>query len=636
MKFTHLRVAVCMLALLTSIGIYSCKRDSPKDTKLELTSFTPELGSEGGAVTLTGKNFSSTKENNTVKFNGVAAIVSEASGDGTSLTVIIPENATTGKITIKTGDQEVVSTKDFVVNPLAPVVTGFTPDHGGEGTVVTITGNNFKAPATVVIGEYPVIDIVVVNKTTITCKIDADMLSGKIKVRCNELDGFSATDFYIPPVPAEIAPAHGSEGDVVDITGKNFHTIPAENMVKFGTITAEVTEASSTKLTVKVPAGAVDGRLSVSVKGMSAETINSFTVLTTITGFNPKFGQPGTDVVISGKNFDAALTSVRLGSEGCNIVARDANSITVRLPDHAYVFGNKFSVLSRGYYVNTKDEFEVTNIWQPVHHSAGLSHLLGLSFSIGNKIYLAGGDKNSDVHEWDPATGDWTKVNTMPDGIAGGQYGSVIVANNKAYMGNFFGVTGLGEWYEFNPAFTGSGAWRKIADFPKSGAYGCVAFNLNNQLYAGMGTNNTAFIAKLDPAANNGNGEWGHNFAPSSGNRLYPSYFSINGVGYYGAGFDGSINTRGEFYKFDPATSTNSVTPIKDLPVTVAHAPGYAMNGKGYVIAGTFAYEYTPADNNWTRNKYSIQYAPLSVQVLNNKAYAVTNEGRVYQFIPNR
>lgn len=635
MKSTHLRVAACLLALLSFIGLHSCKRDSPKDTKLVLQSFTPEVGSEGGAVTLTGKNFSSTKEINTVKFNGVEATVSEASSDGTSLTVIIPENASTGKITVKTGDQEVVSAKDFTVNPLAPVITGFTPDHGGEGTTVTVTGNNFKAPAAVLIGEFPVTDIVVVNKTTITFKVDADMLSGKIKVRCNELDGFSATDFHIPPVPGAINPARGSEGDEVEITGTNFHSTPAENTVTFGTVTAEVKEASTTKLRVKVPAGAVDGKVTVAVKGMSAQTTNSFTVLTTLTDFNPKYGQPGTDVVISGKNFDASLI-VKIENVECSIVGRDANSITVRLPDHAYVFGGNFSVTSRGYYVRTAEKFEVTNIWQPIQNSANLNHWLGLSFAIGNKIYLAGGDKNSDVNEFDPATGNWTKVNTMPAGIAGGQYGSVIVANNKAYMGNFFGVSGLGEWYEFNPAVTGTAAWRKIADFPKAGTYGCVAFNLNNQLYAGMGTNNTAFIAKLDLAANNGNGEWGHNFAPSSGNRLYPSYFVINGVGYFGAGFDGGINTRGEFYKFDPATSTNTVTPIKNLPVTVAHAPGFALNGKGYVVAGTIPYEYSPADNTWKQNKYNIQYAPLSVQVLNNKAYAVNNEGRVYQFIPNR
>jgi len=635
MKFTHLRAAVCMLALLSSIGLHSCKRDSPKDTKLVLQSFTPELGSEGGAVTLTGKNFSSTKENNTVKFNGVTATVSDAASDGTSLTVIIPENAATGKITIKTGDQEVVSTKDFTVNPLAPAITGFTPDHGGEGTAVTITGNNFKAPASVLIGELPVTDIVVVNKTTITFKVDADMLSGKIKVRCNGLDGFSATDFHIPPAPGEISPARGSEGDEVEITGTNFHSTPSENTVTFGTVTAEVKEASTTKLRVKVPAGAVDGRVIVAVKGMSAQTTNSFMVLTSLTDFNPKFGQPGTDVVISGKNFDASLI-VKLDNVECAIVGRDANSITVRLPDHPYVFGGNFSVTSRGYFVRTAGKFEVTNIWQPVHATANLNHQQGIAFAIGNKIYLAGGDGNGDVNEFDPATGNWTKVNTMPAGISGGRHGTVIIASNKAYMGNFFAVTGVGEWHEFNPAVAGTGAWRKIADFPKAGTYGSLAFNLNNQLYAGMGTNNTSFIAKLDLAANNGIGEWGYNFAPSSGNRLYPTYFSINGVGYYGAGYDGGINTRGEFYKFDPATSTNTVTQIKSLPVTVAMAPGFALNGKGYAVAGSYPYEYSPADNTWTKNKYNIQYQPLSVQVLNNKAYAITNEGRVYQFIPNR
>lgn len=635
MKFTHWRVAVCMLALLTSIGFYSCKRDSPKDTKLVLQSFTPELGSEGGAVTLTGKNFSSTKENNTVKFNGVAATVSEASSDGTSLTVIIPENATTGKITIKTGDQEVVSTKDFVVNPLAPAVTGFTPDHGGEGTAVTITGNNFKAPAKVFIGEYPVENIVVVNKTTITCMVPADMLTGKIKVQCNELDGFSAGIFYMPPVPAEVVLNRGSEGDEVEITGTNFHPTAAENTVTFGTVAAEVLEASSTKLKVRVPAGAVDGKITVAVKGMSAQTTNTFFVLTTLTDFSPRFGQPGTEVVISGKSFDAALI-VKLGDVECNVVRRNASSITVLLPDYSTVFGNTFSVTSRGYKVYTSDKFEVTNIWQPVNTTTTLNHYDGTSFAVGGKIYLAGGTANSEVHEFDPATNNWTKVNTLPAALNDGRFGVAIPANNKVYMGNFYAVPEGAAWYEYNPAVAGTAAWKRMTDYPVSNT-GCgIGFNLNGQLYAGLGSGSGSFIASFDLAANSGLGSWVNNFSPNSWNRLYISHFVINGVGYYGGGYDGGINKRSEFYKFDPAVSANTVTPLKNLPVAVTGAPGYAMNGKGYVVIGSKPYEYSPADNNWTEARYFIQQAPSWVEVVNNTAYAITATGQVFQFIPNR
>lgn len=635
MRFTHLRVAVCMLALLTSIGLYSCKRDSPKDTKLVLASFTPELGSEGGAVTLTGKNFSSTKENNTVKFNGVVATVSEASGDGTSLTVIIPENATTGKITIKTSDQEVVSTKDFVVNPLAPVVTGFTPDHGGEGTAVTITGNNFKAPAKVYIGEYPVENIVVVNKTTITCTVPADMLNGKIKVQCNELDGFSAGIYFLPPVPGEVVLNRGSEGDAVEITGTNFHSTPVENTVTFGTVAAEVLEATTAKLKVRVPVGAVDGKITVAVKGMSAQTTNSFIVLATLTDFSPKYGTPGTEVVISGKSFDATLI-VKLGDVECNIVGRSANSITVQLPDHSFVFGNTFSVTSRGYAVRTADKFEVTNIWQPVNTTTTLNHYEGTSFAVGGKVYLAGGTGNSEVHEFDAATSNWTKVNTLPAALTDGRYGIAISANNKVYMGSFFAVPEGAAWYEYNPAVTGTGAWKRMTDFPLDNT-GCgLGFNLNGQLYAGLGSGSSNFIAKLDLTANDGRGSWGNNFAPASPNRLYVSHFVINGVGYYGGGYDGGINRRTEFYKFDPAVSANTVTALRNMPIAAANAPGYAMNGKGYVVFGGKPYEYSPVNNTWTETKYALQAAPSWVQVVNNTAYAITGGGQVFQFIPNR
>jgi sugar lactone lactonase YvrE len=91
-----------------------------------LSSFSPATGSAGTIVTLTGANFSATAANNVVKFNGTTATVSAATA--TSLTVTVPDGASTGKITVQVGNQVASSANDFVVIPL-------------EGTVVTVAGN---------------------------------------------------------------------------------------------------------------------------------------------------------------------------------------------------------------------------------------------------------------------------------------------------------------------------------------------------------------------------------------------------------------------------------------------------------------------------------------------------------------
>ena len=73
-----------------------------------------------------------------------------------------------------------------------------------------------------------------------------------------------------PPVVLSFSPSEGEVGISVTITGENFSATPSENEVRFGGVmAAEPTSASTTSLTVKVPSGAVTGRVSVAVGGQT-------------------------------------------------------------------------------------------------------------------------------------------------------------------------------------------------------------------------------------------------------------------------------------------------------------------------------------------------------------------------------
>lgn len=78
-----------------------------------ITSFTPTSGAAGSAVTITGTNFSSTVENNVVKFNGTVGVVSASTA--TSISVTVPVGATTGPITVTIGSQTATSATNFTV-----------------------------------------------------------------------------------------------------------------------------------------------------------------------------------------------------------------------------------------------------------------------------------------------------------------------------------------------------------------------------------------------------------------------------------------------------------------------------------------------------------------------------------------
>ena len=79
-----------------------------------------------------------------------------------------------------------------------------------------------------------------------------------------------------PPTVTSISPASGKVGDAVTITGTNFSTTPASNVVWFGGAEATVTSASATSLTVTVPDGAAYDRVSVTVNNRTAHSDEYF------------------------------------------------------------------------------------------------------------------------------------------------------------------------------------------------------------------------------------------------------------------------------------------------------------------------------------------------------------------------
>lgn len=68
-----------------------------------------------------------------------------------------------------------------------------------------------------------------------------------------------------------ITPLKGAVGSTVTITGNNFSTVPSENLVRFGTIEANVLTATETTLTVEVPAGANLSFISVTKENLTSQ-----------------------------------------------------------------------------------------------------------------------------------------------------------------------------------------------------------------------------------------------------------------------------------------------------------------------------------------------------------------------------
>jgi gliding motility-associated-like protein len=115
------------------------------------------------------------------------------------------------------------------------------------------------------------------------------------------------------PTITSFAPANGPIGTTVTITGTNFSSTSANNIVYFGATRATVTSATPTQLTVSVPLGATYQPISVLVNGLTGYSSKPFVVT---------FADGG---IIDACSF-AAKVDVTTGSEPYSIAIGDLDS----------------------------------------------------------------------------------------------------------------------------------------------------------------------------------------------------------------------------------------------------------------------------------------------------------------------
>ena len=108
-----------------------------------ITSLTPNTGTVGTAVTISGTNFGATQGTSTVTFNGTAATAT--SWSATSIGVTVPLGATTGNAVVTVAGQASNGVSFTVIVLPPPSITSLAPNTGAPGTAVTISGANFGA-----------------------------------------------------------------------------------------------------------------------------------------------------------------------------------------------------------------------------------------------------------------------------------------------------------------------------------------------------------------------------------------------------------------------------------------------------------------------------------------------------------
>ena len=122
------------------------------------------------------------------------------------------------------------------------------------------------------------------------------------------------------PAISDFSPTSGPIGTSVTITGSNFSSISSDNIVYFGAVKANVTNALLNELTVSVPPGATYQPISVSVSGLTAYSTKIFITTFPEGGFidQTSFGSP---VSFTTADFAQKVTIGDLDGDGKSDIA---------------------------------------------------------------------------------------------------------------------------------------------------------------------------------------------------------------------------------------------------------------------------------------------------------------------------
>jgi hypothetical protein len=261
----------------------------------------------------------------------------------------------------------------------APRISGLSPSTGGPvGTYVKILGSYFSTKSDVPnIVKFNGVQATVISakNNELSVVVPSGASTGKVTVQVGSATGTSSQDFTVStgapaPVIIKLSPETGLAVDstIVTITGYNFSTTAANNIVKFnGTQATDIKEATATSIKVRVPYGARTGKVTVDVKdGASTVSLNAdlstndFTVPgPSITSFTPSASIVGSTVVISGANFsdNVDYNTVEFNGVEATVVSAKSDQLTVLVPSGATK--GKIKVTVDGQSVTSKDDFTV-------------------------------------------------------------------------------------------------------------------------------------------------------------------------------------------------------------------------------------------------------------------------------------
>ncbi|MEZ0370614.1 MAG: IPT/TIG domain-containing protein, partial [Candidatus Sericytochromatia bacterium] len=215
-------------------------------------------------------------------------------------------------------------------------ITSLSAATGAIGTSLTINGGGFDTTPgnnTVKFGNVEA-TVTEASATSLTVTVP-EMTAGtyNVTVSVGGSTNGGTNNFGVQPSVTGLSGSSGVVGSSVTISGIGFDpTLTTNNTVKFGTTTATVTFASSTSLTVTVPATGNSKNVSVTVGGQTSTDTATYEVIPTISNLSSFTGFVGNTITVTGTGFDTSAMAnnvVKFGNTTATVTGVTSTTLTV-------------------------------------------------------------------------------------------------------------------------------------------------------------------------------------------------------------------------------------------------------------------------------------------------------------------
>jgi len=256
------------------------------------------------------------------------------------LVVKVPMDAQTGRLILFYGGTKSSQMETDTVKVTLPAVTSMTPNPVFHDANLTIAGTNLDLVTKITFNSVStaVTSFVSQSATQIVVKVPGGTRKGKITLTSPSGVTVQSTQDLdvVLPVVTGLTPNPVLHQTDLTITGTN---LDLANKITFAGTTTAVTSfvsQSATQIVVKVPAGAIKGKLILGVTsgGTNESTMELDVVLPVITSIAPNPIAPGDNLTITGTNLNIAtgVAFTGVGSPITSFVSQSPTQIVVTVP----------------------------------------------------------------------------------------------------------------------------------------------------------------------------------------------------------------------------------------------------------------------------------------------------------------